>query len=64
MLKKVQVGDDQENVQSERNSHSKNRGGKKIKKKSYTKKTYRKPSEQLFPIGDQLYACALVRREK
>ena len=26
--KKVQVGNDQENAQSERNSHSKNRGGK------------------------------------
>ena len=26
---KVQVGKDQENVQSERDSHSKNRGGKK-----------------------------------
>ena len=27
-LKKVQVGNDQEKAQSERNSHSKNRGGK------------------------------------
>ena len=28
-LKKVQVGKDQEKAQSERDSHSKNRGGKK-----------------------------------
>ena len=29
--KKVHVGNDQEKVQSERSSHSKNRGGKKTK---------------------------------
>ena len=29
ILKKVQVGKDQEKAQSERDSHSKNRGGKK-----------------------------------
>ena len=29
--KKVQVGNDQEKAQSEWNSHSKNRGGKKLK---------------------------------
>ena len=29
--KKVQVGNDQEKAQSEKNSHSKNRGGKKTK---------------------------------
>ena len=28
--KKVQVGKDQENAQSEKDSHSKNRGGKKL----------------------------------
>ena len=28
--KKVQVGNDQEKTQSERDSHSKNRGGKKL----------------------------------
>ena len=28
-IKKVQVGNDQENAQSEKDSHSKNRGGKK-----------------------------------
>ena len=50
--KKVQVGNDQEKVQSERNSHSKNRGGKKLNGQlgTYTKKTFRKPCEQLFPI--------------
>ena len=31
MLKKVQVGKDQEKAQSEKDSHSKNRGGKKTK---------------------------------
>ena len=53
--KKVQVGKDQEKAQSEKDSHPKNRGGKKKTKK--TKKltirylyheTYRKPNEQLF----------------
>ena len=34
---KVQVGNDQENAQSERNSLSKNRGGKKKKKKKKKK---------------------------
>ena len=29
-FKKVQVGNDQENAQSEKDSHSKNRGGKKL----------------------------------
>ena len=29
VIKKVQVGKDQEKAQSERDSHSKNRGGKK-----------------------------------
>ena len=49
-LKKVQVGNDREKAQSERDSHSKNRGGKKLNKLSgtYTMKTYRKPNEQLF----------------
>ena len=48
--KKVQVGKDQEKAQSEKDSHSKNRGGKKLNSHSgtYTMKTYRKPNEQLF----------------
>ena len=29
LIKKVKVGNDQERAQSEKNSHSKNRGGKK-----------------------------------
>ena len=47
---KVQVGKDQEKAQSEKDSHSKNRGGKKLNEQSgtYTMKTYRKPNEQLF----------------
>ena len=43
---KVQVGKDQEKAQSERDSHSKNRGGKTLN--TYTTKTYRKPNEQLL----------------
>ena len=31
VIRKVQVGNDQEKAQSERNSHSKKRGGKKTK---------------------------------
>ena len=49
-LKMVQVGKDQEKVQSERVSHSKNQGGKKLNEQSgtHTIKTYSKPNEQLF----------------
>ena len=47
---KVQVGNGQEKAQSERNSHPKNRGAKKLQLGTYTYRTYRKPSEQLFPI--------------
>ena len=48
--KKVQVGKDQEKAQSEKDSHSKNQGGKKPNQQSgtYTMKTFRKPNEQLF----------------
>ena len=48
--KKVQVGKDQEKAQSEKDSHSKNRGGNKLNLQSgtHTMKTYRKPNEQLF----------------
>ena len=48
--KKVQVGKDQEKAQSEKDFHSKNRGGKKPNQQSgtYTMKTFRKPNEQLF----------------
>ena len=51
MSKKVQVGKDQEKSQSEKDSHSKNRGGKKKPNQqsgTYTMKTFRKPNEQLF----------------
>ena len=49
--KKVQVGKDQEKAQSEKDSHSKNRGGKKNKLtiRYLYHETYRKPNEQLFP---------------
>ena len=49
-LKKVQVGKDQEKAQSEKDSHSKNRGGKKTKLtiRYLYHETYRKPNEQLF----------------
>ena len=49
-IKEVQVGKDQEKAQSERDSHSKNRGGKKTKLtiRHLYHETYRKPNEQLF----------------
>ena len=49
--KKVQVGNVQEKARSERNLHSKNRGGGKLNRQlgTYTLKTYHKPSKQLFP---------------
>ena len=48
--RKVQVGKDQEKAQSEKDSHSKNRGGKKnkLKIRHLYHETYRKPNEQLF----------------
>ena len=48
--RKVQVGKDQEKAQSEKDSHSKNRGGKKTKLtiRNLYHETYRKPNEQLF----------------
>ena len=50
VYKKKQIGKDQEKAQSEKDSHSKNRGGKKLNQKlgTYTKKTYRMANEQLF----------------
>ena len=53
MYKKIKVGNDQGMDHSERNSQFKNPGAKKLNKQSgiNTKKTYRKPSEQFFPIG-------------
>ena len=47
---KVQVGKDQEKAQPEKDSHSKNQGGKKPNQQSgtHTIKTLRKPNEQLF----------------
>ena len=44
---KVQVGKDQKKVQSEKDSHSKNRGGKKTKL-TIRYLYHRKPNEQLF----------------
>ena len=49
MGKKVQVGKDQEKAQSEKDSHSKNRGGeKKLTIRYLYHETSRKPNEQLF----------------
>ena len=50
-MKKVQIGNDQEMAQSERNSHSINRGvGKSKMTLTYVyHEKCRKPSEQLFP---------------
>ena len=50
LFKKVQVGKDQEKAQSEKDSHSKNRGGKKTKLtiRYIYHETNRKPNEQLF----------------
>ena len=41
ITQQVQVGNDQKKAQSEKDSHSKNRGGKKLNKQSgtYTMKT-------------------------
>ena len=48
LFKKIQVGKDQEKAQSEKDYHSKNRGGKKLNQQSGSMKTYRKPNKQLF----------------
>ena len=44
------IGKDQEKAQSEKDSHSKNRGGEKTKLtiRYLYHETYRKPNEQLF----------------
>ena len=49
-VKKVQVGKDQEKAQSEKDSHSKTRDGKKTtpRIRYLYHETYRKPNEQLF----------------
>ena len=49
IVNEVQVGKDQKKAQSEKDSHSKNRGGKKTKLtiKNLYHETYRKPNEQL-----------------
>ena len=49
-IKKEQVGKDHEKAQSEKDSHSKNRGGKKTKLtiRYLYHETYRKPNKQLF----------------
>ena len=47
---KVKVSADQEMAQSERYIYSKNRGGNTYRQSgTYTKRTYRKMREQLFP---------------
>ena len=46
IMEKVQVGNDKEKAQSERNSKSKNRGGRN---QIDNLVLYRKPSETLFP---------------
>ena len=53
LIWKGKVGKDKEKKQSERDSHSNNRGGKKLNQQSGTDtmKTYRKPNEQLFSQG-------------
>ena len=49
ILKWIQVGKDQKKVQSEKDSHSKNRGEKKTLTIRYLyHETYRLPNEQLF----------------
>ena len=50
IYEKVQVGKDQEKTQSEKDSHSKNRSGKKNKLtiRYLYHETYRKPNKQLF----------------
>ena len=50
IYRKVQVDNDQEKRQSERDCQSKNRGGKKTNEQSgtYTMKTHREQNEQLF----------------
>ena len=50
IIRKVQVGNDQKKAQSERESLSKNRGGKKLNQQSgtYTMKTYRRRMRSYF----------------
>ena len=65
IYEKEKVGTDQETAQSERNSYSITRDGEKINRHSgtYTKKTYHKPSEQLFPPFDHSVTRTLLKYE-
>ena len=50
LIKKAQIGKDHEKAQSEKDSHTKNRDGKKLNKQSsiYTTKTYRQSNGLIF----------------
>ena len=64
--KKVQVGKDQEKAQSERDSHSKNRGGKKPNKQSgtYTMKHIVSRMSSYFPNRWPLSYLNLIKNMK
>ena len=59
----IKISNDQEMAQSERNFHSKKRGGKNLNKQSGTK-IYRKPSEQLFSQTETLSYPKLTKNMK
>ena len=64
--KKVQVGKDQEKAKSERDSHSKNRGGKNPNKQpgTYTMKHIVSPMSSYFPIRWPLSYLNLIKNMK
>ena len=66
MTKRVQVGKDQEKAQSERDSHSKNRGGKKPNKQpgTYTIKNIVSRMSSYFPNRWPLSYLNLIKNMK
>ena len=63
-IKKVQVSKDQEKAQSERDSHSKNRGGKKPKSGTYTMKHIVSRMSSYFPNRWPLSYLNLIEHMK
>ena len=62
-LKKVQVGKDKEKAQSEKDSHSKNRGGKKPNEQSgtYTMKHIVSRMSSYFPNRKYRLSCVMSK---
>ena len=64
IMKRVQVGKDQEKAQSERDSHSKNRGGKKPNQQSGTYTMKHIVSRMSLPLPPEKYGSTADSRSE